>query len=346
MILSFLSQFEIGSVCNVSTVSRQHKINSIFWMCLFFLLCYHYFEKILQPHLKAAKFSYYKWNLTIHFVWNCCFYIVALVFLCLYRKYFLVDSLYFKQNGQNYYRSYENLLFYTNNRCSLYSSISFILLSFYLIDVIYDLNEGNISEAISKFLACGIVVCFDIYRLEYFSVMYNAMLVLIYLITDGLRLICWHIPENSDLAFRICVSLKLLLWSFVFLYLSPFYFLFPILYGRKFILWLNLFSFCWYGSCIWNSPILQYMCHQIYHTNNNSNDCLGGRTVSRCILIKETKELRHLKNIRTALIEIQLKDMVQSDESNPSLKTYQTIKCMIALKRKLKRIRENKEHST
>lgn len=90
-------------------------------------------------------------------------------------------------------------------------------------------------------------------RLEYFSVTFNILLALIYLFTDGFRLICWHIPERDDFTFRVCVSLKLLLWSFVFLNLLPFNFLIPTLYGRKFHLWLNLFFLLWYGSCVWNS---------------------------------------------------------------------------------------------
>lgn len=148
-------------------------------------------------------------------------------------------------------------------------------------------------------------------RLEYFSVTFNILLALIYLFTDGFRLICWHISERDDFTFRVCVSLKLLLWSFVFLNLLPFNFLIPTLYGRKFHLWLNLFFLLWYGSCVWNSvsvpyfvsvsftsnpvwiillifnqqPILQYMYHQIYHTNNNSNDCFGGSSVSRYAVV-------------------------------------------------------------
>lgn len=115
--------------------------------------------------MKAAKLSYYKWNLTARYIWNCCFYIVAIVFLYVYQKYFLADSLYFKQNGQNYYRSYENLLFFTTkNRCSPFNSINSILISFYVIDVLYELNERNISEAINKILAGGVLISFDIYR--------------------------------------------------------------------------------------------------------------------------------------------------------------------------------------
>lgn len=97
-------------------------------------------------------------------------------------------------------------------------------------------------------------------------------------------------------------------------------------------------------------------------------------------MIRETNELRHIRNVRKALLEIQLADITQKEEPNSSQKTYQTIKCewtvehkldflvcfdiliycrndefkyellfvagMIALKRKLKRIRENKEQTS
>lgn len=129
---------------------------------------------------------------------------------------------------------------------------------------------------------------------------FNILLTLVYLFTDGLRLICWHIPDNNLLAFRISATLRLLLWSFVFLKILPFNFLIPTIYGRKFHLWLNLFLLLWYGSCVWCSvsfkfsstktifkcifefqPVLQYVYHQIYHTNSNSIDCPGKASVSR-----------------------------------------------------------------
>lgn len=91
------------------------------------------------------------------------------------------------------------------------------------------------------------------FRLEYFAVIFNILLNLIYLFTDGLRLICWHASEENTYLFRVSVSLKLLLWSIVFLNLLPFKFLIPTLYGRKFHLWLNVFFWLWYGSGVWNS---------------------------------------------------------------------------------------------
>lgn len=194
MFFGFLSQFSWFETCNANSVAKQNRINAIFWICLIFVITYYLFRKILrvnlvkhdtlkssinsskffniritivmfQRHLRAAKLSYFKWDLTIRYIWNCCFYLVAAVFLYVYRMYFLVDSLYFMKNGQIYLRSYENLLFYnSNNRCSLFNSMNFILIAFYLIDVFHMLNERNISEAMNKFFACGIVICFDIYR--------------------------------------------------------------------------------------------------------------------------------------------------------------------------------------
>lgn len=44
-------------------------------------------------------------------------------------------------------------------------------------------------------------------------------------------------------------------------------------------------------------------------------------------MIKETRELRHLKNIRSALVEIKLNNLEHKDDATQSLKAYQTIKC-------------------
>lgn len=57
----------------------------------------------------------------------------------------------------------------------------------------------------------------------------------------------------------------------------------------------------------------------------------------RCILInKDTNELRHMRNIQRALREIQETDIAPTDETNSSLKAYQTIKCKF--KKNFKRI--------
>lgn len=69
------------------------------------------------------------------------------------------------------------------------------------------------------------------------------------------------------------------------------------------------------------------MYHQIYHVSNHSNECLGGKSVSRCILLKETNELRHLRSMQKALDEIQYSEQENDTEKSSNSKTYQTIKC-------------------
>lgn len=128
-------------------------------------------------------------------------------------------------------------------------------------------------------------------RLEYFSVMFNILLVLIYLFNDGLRLICWHISSKDDFTFRVCVTIKLLLWSFVFLNLLPFNFLIPTLFGRKFFLWLNSFFLLWYGTGVWNSvgfdfnAFIECCCCCFYaHENSNLHFPLLSPSSNICII--------------------------------------------------------------
>lgn len=144
---------------------RNRNLNTIVLLSLSLSLCSS-FARTLQPYLRAHNIAHYKWKSTIRYTWNVAFFAVAIIFLCIYQKYYLADNLYFKQNGQNYYRSYENLLFYTpsnkqHQRCSPFNAINLILLSFYIVDALYNLNERAYADAINKFLACSILVCFD-----------------------------------------------------------------------------------------------------------------------------------------------------------------------------------------
>lgn len=136
------------------------------WIIIFIFIFFHLTVSIKQPYLRALTIPHFKWKLTIRYTWNVSFFGVAIVFLCIYQRFYLADNLYFKQNGQNYYRSYENLLFYTSTnqqhqRCSPFNGINLLLLSFYIVDALYNLNERNYAEAINKFLACSILICFE-----------------------------------------------------------------------------------------------------------------------------------------------------------------------------------------
>lgn len=201
MLLNFLAQWSLWWSCNFSATNKRNQINAIFWFCLFFALAFQLYAKLIrvssvlyrslglflswtftvfllsfsfcpQPYLRALHIAHYKWKSSIRYTWNLAFFVVAIVFLCAYQKYYLADNLYFKQNGQNYYRSYENLLFYTTSnqqhqRCSPFNAINLILLSFYIVDALYNLNERAYGDAINKSLACSILVCFDQSRWDF-----------------------------------------------------------------------------------------------------------------------------------------------------------------------------------
>lgn len=118
--------------------------------------------------------------------------------------------------------------------------------------------------------------------------------------------------------------LYIYLRSYLFLNVLPFKYLIPTLYAKKFKLWLNIFLWCWYGFSIWNSvnnflaflvlfnllicplfllqPILRYLNHQIYHFN--STDCIGNSSISRCILLKDTPEIRHQRILQRAVRDV------------------------------------------
>lgn len=145
----------------------------------------------------------------------------------------------------------------------------------------------------------------------------------------------------------------------------PFKYLVPTLFAKNFKISLNIVIWLWYGLSIWNSPILQYFYHQIYH--NTPADCSGEGSAAKCILLKDSSEHRHFKTLKKAYLEVKLaheklnsSNMAATGTESSSTKAYQAIKCkhfgftnkfkliiffvlgIMILKRKLKRIREGR----
>lgn len=70
----------------------------------------------------------------------------------------------------------------------------------------------------------------------------------------------------------------------------------------------------------------------------------------RCILLNDTRKFRDYRNLERAYLELKLfqdnsklAGTRHGDGENSSAKAFQTIKCVLALKRKLKRMRENRD---
>lgn len=94
--------------------------------------------------------------------------------------------------------------------------------------------------------------------------------------------------------------------SYLFLNILPFEFLIPTLYAnnKELHLYLNIFFWVWYCSSIWNSPILKFLYHKIYHLN--PCDCIGGELSLRCILLGDSRNYRHYRNLEKAFLELKL----------------------------------------
>lgn len=104
--------------------------------------------------------------MTIQNTWTISFHAIVVLFLYNYEEYYLNGNYYFKRNGQLFPNRYESpLLYTTRNQCSLLlNSINLIILSFYIADALYDLNELNLCDAINKLLICCLVICFNQFR--------------------------------------------------------------------------------------------------------------------------------------------------------------------------------------
>ncbi|GAB0097347.1 uncharacterized protein DMENIID0001_129820 [Sergentomyia squamirostris] len=163
--------------------------------------------------------------------------------------------------------------------------------------------------------------------------------------TDVLLLSALHTTSTRDILFILYATCRFITWSYVFLNLMPFKFLLPTLYVKNFNAWLNIFSWLWYGSCVWNSPILQFIYHQTFHIA--PVECIGGGNVAKCIMLKDTPDVRHYKTLQKSVLEVKLASEKNNTSAptteSSSARTFQTIKCMMTLKRKLRRIRESRD---
>lgn len=120
----------------------------------------------------------------------------------------------------------------------------------------------------------------------------------------------------------------------MFISLLPFKYLVPTLFAKNFKFILNILIWFWYGLSIWNSPVLQYFYHQIYH--NSPVDCSGDGSAAKCILLKDSSEHRHFKALKKAYLEIKLShekmnasNLKSSGAESSSAKAFQAIKCKI-----------------
>lgn len=227
--------------------------------------------------------------------------------------------------------------------------ITFIIAAFHICASLLDFYARDISEAISKLLFSCLTIASYISGYENYSVILSINLGLFHFFTELLILLSLHSDKEQVMIFRVFVAFKFISWIYIFLNFLPFQYLFPTLYAKDFKLGLSICFVAWYISRIWISPLLQIFYHQLYHLN--SFECQGDNCLARCLMLKDSPELRHQKSLKRAFLEVKLHhqrhqiNKLNLSESAASAKAFQTIKAVMTIKRKLKRIREHRGDS-
>ncbi|XP_055634486.1 uncharacterized protein LOC129774671 [Toxorhynchites rutilus septentrionalis] len=331
-----------------SDSSPRKTINSIFWLCCLLTVMFFYFKRSLELVLRRGRIRTLKHSQTIQLAWNICFYAAATVFLGLYHKLLIRPEI--RNQSSKYFPQYNNTIFLTACDSVKFEIVTMVLVAFDIIGTMVRMRNHDYSEAISKSFYASLLLCCFMLRLENYSVLLNIYLGVYNVFQETLLLLSLHTSKKCDTTLRLYVILNFSSWSYLFLNILPFEFLIPTLYAnsKELHLYLNVIFWLWYCSCIWNSPILKLLYHKIYHLH--PYDCIGGESSVRCILLNDNRRFRHYRNLERAYLELKLyhdKSKIvgtrHGGTENSSAKAFQTIKCVLALKRKLKRMRENRD---
>uniref|UniRef100_A0A1B0FR04 Uncharacterized protein n=1 Tax=Glossina morsitans morsitans TaxID=37546 RepID=A0A1B0FR04_GLOMM len=283
------------------------------------------FREYIDIFLKTSTISYYKRKQFVRSIWNIAFYAASSFFLYFYNEYMILPQLLKNQGRYSLFYSSENLIFYKSQQCEKFQFYSLFIITFYLHGAMLDFKESDYLETASKSLYLLTLIAMDVYKYEYYFVGLNLNIGIYNIVTDFLVLLALQNSKRNLILNQIFLGMRIASWSHVFV-----------------IVWL------WYGLSIWNSPVLQYFYHQIYH--NSPTDCCGEGSAAKCIMLKDSSEYRHFKALKKAYIEVKISHEKlctstfcnSSATENSSAKAFQAIKCIMTLKRKLKRIREGR----
>lgn len=294
-----------------------------------------------------SKIPQVKHRQTIDYTFNIIFFFTSTSFLILYHNYFIYPEL--SREMGKWYPKRKSLLFTQPCDMVKFKIVTFILSSFHIVASLLDLNLRDVSNAVSKLLHASLLMICYFYGYENFSIVLSINLGLLAMFTELLSLLALHSDKDQITMLRLFVGFKFASWMYIFLNFLPFQYLIPSLYaGDDSRLYLNLSFIVWYTSKIWTSPLLNIFCHQLYHLS----DCPGENSLIRCLMLKDSPEFKHQANLKRAYLEVKLHhqrhqlNKLNLGESAASATAFnQTIKCVMTLKRKLKRIRESHKTS-
>ncbi|XP_058127552.1 uncharacterized protein LOC131290800 [Anopheles ziemanni] len=324
--------------------SLREAVNTIFWLSCILGVLFLQFKRLLRVLLRLGRLQGRKFAQIAHHLWNICFYTASTIFLLLYQM-LLIRPEVVRESGK-YFPQYNNAIFATACDPAKLEIITLVLVSFKVFGTVAKLSNGDYSEAFSNVLYGTLLMCCLLMRLENYCILLNLYTAVYSAFEEFFLLFACHVSKKRSIELTCFVILKFCTWSYLFLNVLPFEFLIPTLYARSDLFTLKLCFWLWYCSCIWNSPLLKLLYHQIYHTH--PKDCAGGDSAIQCILSSDWRSYRHFRNLEHAYYELKLhqsREKMHSTRSgeNVSMTAFQTIKCVVSLKRKLKRLRENRD---
>ncbi|XP_020802129.1 uncharacterized protein LOC110179085 [Drosophila serrata] len=333
----------------VRDIDLFYLINGVFWIFVAMSCGFCGFQRLFQFFLKSSNMKYFKRKQFARVIWNIAFYGASCLFLHFYNEFILLPQLMKNQGRYSLFYSSENVIFYRSNQTEKFQFYSIFIITFYLHGAMLDFKEADFLEVGSKGLYLLSLIAIDVYRYENYFVGLNLTVGLYSILTEVLALLVLPSSYSHRIVYQVFLGLQIAAWAHVFVNLVPFKYLIPTLFAKNFKLPLNVAIWFWYGISIWNSPVLQCFYHQIYHTS--PSDCSGDGSAAKCIMVKDSSEFRHYKTLKKAYLEVKLaherinaQSLSTHETSSASAKTFQAIKCVMMLKRKLKRIREGRGH--
>jgi len=296
--------------------------------------------------LRSSKFPKVTHEQTINLTFNLVFFFCSTSFLILYHKYFIHPEL--NRESAISFSKRRNVLFYQPCDFVKFKIVTFCNIGFEVAGCLLNLSDLDICSVISKLLFSSLLMICYIGGLENFSCVLCINLGLYKMFSDLLSLLALQSNKEQTMKFRVFAGFKMASWVYIFLNFLPFQYLVPTFKAKDVNFTLNLFLLSWYVSNIWTSPLLQAIYHQLYH---HLTGCPGENSVTRCIMLRDTSELQHYNILKRSILEVKLHhqrhqiNKLNLGETAASAKTFQTIKCVMTLKRKLRRIRSSKlEH--
>uniref|UniRef100_A0A182P8J0 TLC domain-containing protein n=1 Tax=Anopheles epiroticus TaxID=199890 RepID=A0A182P8J0_9DIPT len=320
-------------------------LNAVFWVSCLLGLTYAQFRLLVQILLRSARVRAHQHGAIVYHLWNICFNACATSFLLLYQVVLIRPEV--MRESAKLFPQYINAIFATPCDASKLEIVTVVLVAFRVFTTVRHLSRSDYSVAFSGALHAALLLGCCTLRLENYSILLNMYLAIYGVCAETILLLATRTTRPHW--WTILALLKCSAWIHLFLYRLPFEFLIPTLYARRELLPLKVCYWLWYCSCVWNSPLLKLLYHKIYHLH--PNDCAGGESACRCILSNDWQAFRHIRALKQAYLELQLLNARQDvhkylANEQAAKAAFQTIKCVMTLKRKVKRMRENKEQGT